>query len=224
MDLKNINSYWQELTQEDIGAGKHRRFVGGKWDLVGRLQFDFMVSRGLRPETKLLDVGCGCLRGGVHFVRYLHDANYYGIDINQSLLDAGRQELGAAGLGKKKVHLLRTDNFDASSFGVKFDFAISVSLITHLDANHILLCFLQMKRVMHENSSFFFTFFETPALDVAGGYQQEGGGPVTHLTRDPYHYTRDNVDYLAKTAGLRLIYRGNWNRPRNQKMLELKLA
>jgi SAM-dependent methyltransferase len=224
MNIKDINRYWQELTRDEIKAKKHRGFVGGEWDEIGRLQFDFVVARGLRPEMKLLDVGCGCLRGGVHFVRYLNDGNYYGIDINQSLLDAGKVELREAGLDRKTVRLRRTERFDAGSFAVKFDFAISVSLLTHLDANQIIYCFLQMKRVMHERSSFFFTFFEAPILSVDDSYPQEGGRPVTHLTRDPFHYTRQNMTHFAEAAGLQLIHHGHWNHPRNQKMVELKLT
>ena len=43
----------------------HRAFVGGDgdlWDRIGRLQFDFLVSQGLRPEHVLLDFACGSLR------------------------------------------------------------------------------------------------------------------------------------------------------------------
>ncbi len=54
--------------------------------LMGELQFKFLVGWGLRPGDFLLDVGCGCLRGGVHFVRYLEAGHYFGIDVNSSLL------------------------------------------------------------------------------------------------------------------------------------------
>ena len=46
----------------------HREQVGGLWDEIGALQIDFLRAQGLRPGDTLLDVGCGCLRGGVHFV------------------------------------------------------------------------------------------------------------------------------------------------------------
>ena len=44
----------------------HREYVGGLWDEMGKLQFDFMVSQGLSPEHTMLDIACGALRGGVH--------------------------------------------------------------------------------------------------------------------------------------------------------------
>jgi cyclopropane fatty-acyl-phospholipid synthase-like methyltransferase len=193
--------------------------VGGQWDEIGRLQFDFMTSKGLTPASKLLDVGCGALRGGVHFVPYLDDGNYYGIDINKSLLKAGEQELRKAGL-RKRIHLQRTDCFDAAGFGVRFDYGIAVSLITHLCANQIIYCFLQMRRVMHEGSRFYFTFFEVPELPIPDKYSQ--GRVVTHFLSDPFHYTRDQIEYCARASGLAPHYIGEWGHPRNQQMLELR--
>ena len=43
--------------------------VGGLSDEIGPLQFFFLRWEGLRPEHTLVDVGCGGLLGGVHFVR-----------------------------------------------------------------------------------------------------------------------------------------------------------
>ena len=78
----------------------HRQMVGGLWDEMGQLQFDFLVRQGLSPEHRLLDIACGCLRGGVHFVRYLQPGNYYGVDVNAPLLERGRYELASAGIAE----------------------------------------------------------------------------------------------------------------------------
>jgi hypothetical protein len=66
------------------------------------LQLDFMIREGLKPHHKLLDIGCGSLRGGVHFIRYLDAGNYVGIDSNIALLDAGYEiELASWGLKER---------------------------------------------------------------------------------------------------------------------------
>ena len=72
-----------------VGGAGHRGYVGGKWDELGRLQFDFMVARGLQPEHVFLDVACGSLRGGVHFIKYLDAGNYLGIDKERALVRRG---------------------------------------------------------------------------------------------------------------------------------------
>ena len=50
--MKGINDYWQRLSEEDIAAGKHRDFVGGIWDDIGRLQLEFLKqNRDCSPGT-----------------------------------------------------------------------------------------------------------------------------------------------------------------------------
>src|SRR5687768_3023376 len=94
------------LSDTEIIAGEHRRLVGGAWDEIGSLQLAFMKAQGLRPEHRLLDIGCGALRGGRHFIRYPAPGQYYGIDRNASLLRAGKSvELVAAGLAGRQPHL-----------------------------------------------------------------------------------------------------------------------
>jgi len=79
------------LSNQEAKAGLHRESVGGMWEEIGKLQLDFIFTQKLKPEMKFVDIGCGCLRGGVHFLRYLNSGNYYGIDMRASLIDGGYQ-------------------------------------------------------------------------------------------------------------------------------------
>jgi hypothetical protein len=67
-------SFPHELSDDMVKAGRHRELVGGQWDVVGKHQCDYLISRGLMPHHKFLDVGCGSLRGGIYFVDYLNPA------------------------------------------------------------------------------------------------------------------------------------------------------
>ena len=49
----------------------HRKYVGGKWDEIGKLQFEFMKSQGVKPSDIVIDVGCGSFRGGIHFIKIM---------------------------------------------------------------------------------------------------------------------------------------------------------
>jgi hypothetical protein len=89
--MKTVNQYYErQLTPEEIAAGAHRDLVGGLWDEIGVLQFDFLRQQGLLPQHKLMDIGCGALRCGIPIIRYLDEGNYYGLDINASLIEAGQ--------------------------------------------------------------------------------------------------------------------------------------
>ena len=98
------------------------RMVGGMWEEMGQLQFDFLREQGLKPEHRFLDVGCGILRGGIHFIPYLEPGHYYGIDKNRELLNFGRKEMEKAGLQERKPTLVQIEDFGFERLGQTFDY------------------------------------------------------------------------------------------------------
>jgi len=131
------------------GREWHRERVGGMWDEIGRLQLEFLISQGLKPEHKLLDIGCGSLRGGVHFIQYLNDGNYFGVDKDKRLLEAGfRIELPRYELKHKTIHLVQMNNFDFSILSTQFDFALAQSLFTHLSWYNIVRCIINVEKAL----------------------------------------------------------------------------
>jgi SAM-dependent methyltransferase len=72
----------------------HRGTVRGTdafWDYLGKLQLDYLVEQGLKPEHHVLDVGCGPLRAGVHFIGFLEPGHYAGIDKRGDTLERARR-------------------------------------------------------------------------------------------------------------------------------------
>lgn len=217
--MRGVNPYHVQLSAENIEQQAHRDAVGGLWDELGNLQLDFLQQRGLQPTHTLLDMGCGSLRGGVKFVDYLNSNHYFGVDINQSLLDAGLIELEKAGLHDKKVKLANSNCFDASQFAVKFDYAIAISLFTHLSVNFIVQCLERIKQVLSQDGKFYASFFVVNSKQdfFSSVIQQPGNIKTSHYT-DPYHYDLAIIQWMADYAGLKLEYIGDWEHPRNQKM------
>src|SRR5512146_152922 len=90
-------------TTDGVHDDGHRQFVGGLWDEIGRLQFDFLVRQGLRPSDTLVDSACGPLRGGIHATRYLEPGPYRGIEKHVELVIYGvAAELGLADFRSKR--------------------------------------------------------------------------------------------------------------------------
>lgn len=221
--MLGVNNYHRALSDADIDSGAHRDFVGGLWDEIGQLQFDFLVEQGLKPHHKLIDVGCGALRGGVHFVRYLQPGNYFGLDINPTLIKAGQREIASAGLADRNPQLLVDDKFELCRFGQQFDFAVSVSVFTHLFANHIARCLVEMRKVMRPGSKFFFTFFEAPHPNHLQEIVHTPGGATTYFDSDPFHYAFEEIEDLAQRCGIAAHLVGEWNHPRDQRMIRFQL-
>lgn len=216
------NVYGHELSDADLAAGRHREAAGGLWEELGRLQLEFLVSQGLQPSHRLLDVGCGCLRAGLHFVRYLEPGHYYGVDANASLVRAGYElELHALGLQQRlpRENLLVTGAFEAERFGVLFDFALAQSLFTHLEASQIRACLAAVARCMRPRGRLYATFFEAPAGDLRSQIQHVPGGIVSYANRDPFHYRLADIVGLARGESWEPHYLGEWKHPRAQRML-----
>jgi cyclopropane fatty-acyl-phospholipid synthase-like methyltransferase len=217
--MTEINQYHRQLTQEQIKAGSHRDMVGGMWEEIGRLQFEFLRARGLKPNHRLLDIGCGSLRGGLHAIEYLEDGHYYGLDINPSLIEAARHELKLAGLLHKHPHLAVSDHFGLRQFRRKFDYVLAFSVFTHLFANHIIRCLTQAREALAPEGRFFATFFMAPHSVHVASIVHQPGGVKTEYDRDPFHYSLEEIRAMATLASLSVETIGGWNHPRGQQML-----
>ena len=202
----------------------HRRTIGNLdlWDELGTLQLDYLVEQGLEPPHYLLDVGCGPLRAGVHFIRYLEPERYYGVDKNEGVLERARAvELERYGVAEKRPSLVAMDDFGFDRLGQRFEFAIAQSVFTHLPLNSIVRCVMEMERALVEGGRFYATFFENPDGKRNLDDLRQTESVVTHFDRDFYHYDFATFEWICEGTKLRAEYAGDWGHPRNQKMLRL---
>lgn len=218
--MKGINKYGEELFERQKKNKSLRGRVGGLWEELGRLQLDFMKAQGLQPNNNLLDIGCGCLRGGIKFINYLDPGKYYGLDINKSLIDAGNYEIDQANLNNKKAHLLVNDAFDFELFNTKFEFMISISLFTHLPLNIIIRCLVEAEKSLATNGKYFATIFLAPKNCHLKPLKHSPGNITTNYDQDPFHYSFEELSMIAKLSGLKVKLIGHWNHPRAQQMVE----
>ena len=195
------------------------------WDEIGLLQFEFLRANGLSPDDHLLDIGCGSLRGGVHFAAYLEPGHYWGIDANASQLEAGYAiELAKLGLTTRvpRSNLLHEGEFDLARFGQTFDAAIAQSLFTHLSQNRIRLCLLRLAKVMRPGGRFFATYFESPESHPFEDSFLHPNGVRTFGHKNPFHYRLSDMEAIVGDLPWHVVWAGDWDHPRNQKMMILE--
>ena len=140
--------------------------IGGLWEEMGALQFDFLIAQGLAFSHTLLDIGCGTLRAGRHFIAYLDAGCYAGIDLSTEAIAFANAFVRENSLESKSPDLRvnKSQELDFETYdGRKFDFLLAHSVFTHLLPEHIEKCFSNLHRIMSEESRFYFTFF--PAND-----------------------------------------------------------
>ena len=182
--------------------------IGGMWDAIGKLQCEFLKRNGLKRHHKLLDIGCGTLRGGRHLIDYLDAMNYTGTDISERAIQYGMDLVRREGISEKQPRLLvsTTGNLKFGEFdGETFDYILAHSVFTHLKPEHIEECFHHIGRIMNDASAFFFTFNESPQ------FIQTGLKDFAY----PMHFFQS----LANECGFTLADNtGDYQHPRGQRM------
>lgn len=222
------NIYYDEKGVRDaVVAGRHRDLIGGVWEEMGSRQQQFLVEHGLRPHHRLLDIGCGSLRLGVHAIGYLEQGHYFGTDISGDLIEAGyRSELTDALQAKApRSQFAVSDDFEFGFLPQPVDVAIAQSVFTHLPLNHLRRCLAKLSNHIVSGGRFFVTFFECPAgKDIQSPIKQSSGdslfnaGVVTYDYKDPYHYRISDLEWAADPNVWSLEVIGDWGHPRGQQM------
>ena len=65
----------------------HLSIGNGDYELIGRIELGLLLMEGLRPDSTLVDFGCGTGRLAVHVIpRLQRGGRYIGIDISETML------------------------------------------------------------------------------------------------------------------------------------------
>ena len=81
--------------------------------------FEFLAEAvHLKPESHVLEIGCGTLRVGLHFIGYLDPDHFHCLERDElSLMAAFRYELPSHGLLYKRPLIVRGEDMDFTKFG-----------------------------------------------------------------------------------------------------------
>jgi len=193
-----------------VQAG-HREYVGGLWDEVGLLQFRFLREAGLRRDHRLLDIGCGSLRAGVHLIAYLDAGGYMGVDKEPDLIRLGiERELDTEVYEAKRPVLMVLTDFEFDRLPVAPDIAWANSVFTHLPPDAIRLCLTNLRSVIAPGGVLYATFAEC---------DEPTDNPTEPHDHRLFEYTRRQMTEAGHATGWRVEHLGKWGHPRGQRML-----
>jgi SAM-dependent methyltransferase len=219
--MSHSGYYDLSTVEQGVRAGGHRQIIGGLWDEIGDHQMAFLISRGLRRDDRLLDVGCGSLRLGARAIAWLEAGRYFGTDISAALIEAGREhELDEVLRAKAPAHHFAVnDDFDFSHLSDPIDVAIAQSVFTHLPLNHLRRCLASLAPHVVSGGRFFVTYFDCPETDdLYRPREHAPAGIVTYDFQDPYHYRLSDLEWAIDLAPWRLEPIGDWSHPRGQQI------
>jgi SAM-dependent methyltransferase len=162
-----------------------------------------LLEQGLVPSHKVLDIGCGCLRGGYWCIQFLDAGCYFGIEPNEPMLEMGKRQIVGEDLIRAKRPTFSTrDDFDFSAFGEKFDFVHPRSVWTHAAPSQIELMLDQFSANRTEDAVFLTSYL--PATPTKPQYSGKDWIGRSHTSATPgvVTYRLDWVDELCAARGL----------------------
>lgn len=209
MNESHVDAYRQWMNYKIRGSGADA--IGGYDSEIGDLQFEFLKTHGLSPDDNMLDIGCGALRGGKRFMKYLNSGNYTGIDINENIIETGKEKLDDEFLKENDPTLIVNNDLKFSEFSRSndFDYILAQSVFTHLPADDVNECFRNIDSVMNDGSVFYATF-------------SEGTDPTSFVN---YGYDASEIVSMAEQHGLEAtaLPPEAYPHPGGQRMLEITL-
>jgi SAM-dependent methyltransferase len=176
-----------------VGSKTHDR-----WIALGRMQFDYLVEHGLRPEHRMLEIGCGNLRAGRLFIDYLDTGNYYGLDISPDILLAAQRTVVQDELQGKLPHLALVQNLQLDFLpDAAFDVLHAHSVFSHSPIEVIDECLANAGRVLRPGGWFDFTFNRTE-------------GKEHQVLREDFYFRTETLIALAERHGLAARFLDDW--------------
>ena len=194
-------SYYRAVMRSDTSRSSDAA-VGSKtregWLQLGQLQFDYLSSHGLKPDMRMLEIGCGNLRAGRLFIDYLDAGNYYGTDISPDILLAAQRTVSEYGLQAKMPYLTLVNDLrlDFLPDG-HFDVVHAHSVFSHSPFSVIEECLAHVGRIMAPGGFFDFTFDRT-------------AGTEHQVLREDFYYRTETLIDLAQRHGLSAEYLADW--------------
>ncbi|KAH0731508.1 hypothetical protein KY289_002696 [Solanum tuberosum] len=143
VQFKGISHYEGEPTNNhtalpcpgELLVEQHHSNYGEPW-AGGRDVFEFLAeSAHLTPNAQVLEIGCGTLRVGLHFIRYLNPEHFHCLERDElSLMAAFRYELPSQGLLHKRPLIVRGEDMDFSKFGsgTMYDLIYASAVFLHI--------------------------------------------------------------------------------------------
>jgi len=180
-------------------AGRRHAAVGPahQWQMKRRFQIEFLQSQGLKPGHRLIDIGCGTLRGGIPLIKLLDKGHYTGIEVRADVLELGRDELREAGLEHKQPNLVHTTGLSTLNLGFRADFIWAFAVLIHMDDDALNGCLSFVSKHLAPDGRFFGNV-NTGETEQAGQWQ---GFPVVRRPLSWYEDVAGRFGLVPKDIG-----------------------
>jgi SAM-dependent methyltransferase len=226
--------------KQDLPPLHLRRYVGplGSFESSGaEFMSHLQLLAGLRPDERVLDIGCGCGQMALHLEKYLSDnGSYVGVDIHRPSIKWCQKTIGSRrndfqfarvdvrNLAYNPGGIHRADTYQFPFDDGSFDLILLKSVFTHMRPPEVTNYLREVARLLKSNGRCLATFFllnqEQARLESQGAndlaFKYGEGVWRYRLEQSPESavaYDESHVMDLLALHGLALrapIYYGQW--------------
>jgi SAM-dependent methyltransferase len=183
-------------TDVAVGSRSHNQ-----WIEFGQMQHDYLVKQGLEPADRMLEIGCGNLRAGRLFIKYLEAGHYYGVDISPEILLSAQQVIEEDRLQEKVPQLMLVSDLTFRFLPSRYFNVVNAnSVFTHCPIDIIEECIANVGRIMAPDAIFDFTFYRTD-------------GPEYQVHHEDFYYQTETLVSIAAEHHLTARLMDDWLDP-----------
>jgi len=172
------------FSDNDIKHKIYKNLIGSgrQWQERGKIQLDFMIKAGLKPYHVFIDIGCGPLRAGEYFIRYLNKSCYIGFDYAQGYIDVAKYIIeNNDDLKAKQPSIYLCDQFNLfdECHHTLADFGIAYSVLNQCQKGYVQAFFKNMGKsfksgakiyAMNDSTKWYPKWLSDSDLQVTGTY------------------------------------------------------
>jgi len=190
---KSHPEFYRAVMADDVRTRTARGAVGTQdpeqWLELGKRQAQFLRQNGLERHHRILEIGCGNLRAGWRFIRYLEPGNYVGIDISPDILLAAQETVVQRKLQEKRPTVMLVKGTGLAALPSNwFDVAHAHSVFSHTPLEVIESYLRDMKRVLKPDGFFDFTYNRTD-------------GDTWDFLEEDYYFSLERLTEVAALHG-----------------------
>ncbi len=199
-------------------SGRRHAAVGPahQWQMKRQFQIDFLKQHGLEPDQRLIDIGCGTLRGGIPLIDLLDTGHYTGIEVRKDVLEQGREELKQAQLEHKQPNLVHATALSGLDLENKADVIWAFAVLIHMDDDALNGCLAFVAKHLAKDGVFFGN------VNIGeGGEGNWQGFPVVKRSMRWYTQTAERYGLVPEDIGslLELGHDDGRPNPESRRML-----